>query len=87
MAVRGMHACTSAERFVDEYVPSDSDERAAPYRSSCGEDGEDGLLVVPVDGGGTGGEEVLAVEGDGDLCGRMGAVVSTCMHGRGSARY
>ncbi len=66
MAVRGMHACTSAERFV-EYVPSDSDERAAPYRSSCGEDGEDGLLVVPVDGGGTGGEEVLAVEGDGDL--------------------
>ena len=87
MAIRGMHACTSAERFVDEYVPSDSDERAAPYRPSGGEDGEDGLLVVPVDGGGTGGEEVLAIEGDGHLWGMMGAVVSTCMHGRGSARY
>ena len=57
----------SAERFVDEPVPSDSDERAAPYWPSCGEDGEDGLLVVPVDGGGTGGEEVLAIEGDGHL--------------------
>jgi hypothetical protein len=54
-------------RFVDEPVPPDSDERAALYRSSCGEDGEDGLLVVPVDGGGAGGEEVLAIEGDGHL--------------------
>ena len=63
-----MHAA-AVERFVDKPVPSDSDERAAPYWSSCGEDGEDGLPVVPVDGGGAGGEEVLAIEGDGHLWG------------------
>ena len=56
-----------AERFVDEAVPSDSDECAAPYRPPCGEDGEDGLLVVPVSGGGASGEEMLAVEGNGHL--------------------
>ena len=56
-----------AERFVDEAVPSDSDECAAPYRPPCGEDGEDGLLVVPVSGGGASGYEMLAVEGNGHL--------------------
>ena len=56
-----------AERFVDEAVPSDSNECAAPYRPPCGEDGEDGLLVVPVSGGGASGEEMLAVEGNGHL--------------------
>jgi hypothetical protein len=77
---RQRHACTPAERFVDEPVPSDSDERAAPYRPSCGEDGKDGLLVVPVDGGGAGGEEVLAIEGDGHLW--KGGRRSEHMHAR-----
>ena len=56
-----------AERFVDEAVPSDSDECAAPYRPPCGEDGEDRLLVIPVSGGGASGYEMLAVEGNGHL--------------------